>query len=213
MPVEVASSTIVTMLKFEELSLKRELDRLPPRFRVAFAASCAQRLSSIYRSFLVQRGQTDRADHCDDALNYVWIHILTTPEMSTTDRLLAEVMALIPDQDAPGWTPLTAYGEDALSALAYCLRCLQSGNAQEAAWAAGRAYEALDYFVTIRDDISPNELGAEARVLSDPLIQAELERQALDIADLRSTGESLSQELLATLRQRSVAEQALTIVR
>jgi hypothetical protein len=154
-----------------------------------------------------------RADYCDDALNYVWIHILTTPETSTTDRLLADVMALIPDQDAPGWTPLTAYGEDALSALAYSLRCLQSGDAQEAAWAAGRAYEALDYFVTIRDDISPNELGAAARVLSDPLIQAELERQALDIADLRSTGESLSQELLATLRQRSVAEQALTIAR
>ncbi len=199
------------MLKFEEQSLKHELDQMPPRLRTAFAASCAQRLVGVYRTFLAKRGQADRANLCDDAINYVWTHILAPPETTTTSRLLAEVMSLIPDQDAPGWTPLTAYSEDALSALAYCLRTLQSADVQDAAWAARRVYEALDYFVNIRDDISPNEPGAEMRVLSDSVVQAELERQARDIADLNAAGDFLSRELLDRLRQRSVAQQAITI--
>ena len=119
--------------------------------------------------------------------------------------------AFLPDQDAPGWTPLTAYAEDALSALAYCLQCLRSPDAQEAAWAARRVYEALDYFVTTRDNISPDEPGGDVRVLGDSVIQAELERQARDITDLSRAGDSLPQELLDNLRQRSLVEQAISI--
>ena len=199
------------MFKFENQLLKHELDRLPPPSRVAFAACCAQRLASIYQSFVASGAQADRTNLFDDALNYVWTHILITPEKSTTGRLLADVMAWIPDEDAPGWTPLTPYAEDALSAVAYCLRCLQSGNAQEAVWAAQCLYDALDTFLTNRDDISPSEPGAEARILGDPVTQAELERQARDLADLRSAGDSLSRGLLDHLRQRSVAEQAIVM--
>jgi uncharacterized protein YjaG (DUF416 family) len=199
------------MLKFQEQVLKQDLERLPRRARVAFAASCAQRLVDVYRRFLAESGQADRAAVCDGALEYVWTHILTSPERGTTKGLLADVMALIPDQDAPSWTPLTAYVDDALSALAYCLSCLQSGDAQEAAWAARRVYEALDYLVTTRDNVSPADPSAEMRVLCDSAIQVELERQARDLDDLRSCGDSLSQALLDSLRQRSANEQAVVI--
>ncbi|HEV3138670.1 MAG TPA: DUF416 family protein [Pirellulales bacterium] len=201
------------MLTFNERALKQQLDRLPRASRVAFAATCAQRLAGVCNRFVGTGGRADRANLFDDALNYVWTYILTTPEEATTGRLLADVMAMIPDQDAPGWTPLTAYGEDALSALAYSLRCLQSGDSQEAAWSARCIYEGLDYFVTLRDNVPPNEPGADVRVLSDPLIQAELERQARDIAELSSAGDSLSRELLDGLRQRSLAEQAIATAR
>jgi uncharacterized protein YjaG (DUF416 family) len=199
------------MLKFEEQVLMRDLDRLPPRSRLAFAASCAQRLVDVYHRFLAQRGQSDRAADCDSALEYVWSHILTPSEGATAKQLLADIVALIPDQDAPGWTPLTAYGEDALSALAYCVSCLQSGDPQEAAWAARRVYEALDYFVTNRDNVTPGDSGAETRVLSDSMIQAELERQARDIDDLSHLGDTLSEEFLDDLRQRSAREQAIVV--
>jgi uncharacterized protein YjaG (DUF416 family) len=199
------------MLTFQEKALKQGLDRLPPRSRVAFAASCAQRLASVYHRYAAQSGQADRGDLFDDALAYVWTHLWTTPNKPTIDRLLADVMALIPDEDAPGWTPMTPCAEDATSALAYCLRCLQSGDAQEATWAAGRVYEALDHFVTSRDDISPSEPGGEARILGDSVIQTELERQARDIAELRSVGDSQSRTLFDNLRQRSVVEQAIAV--
>lgn len=197
------------MLKFEENVLKQDLGRLHPRSRVAFAASCAQRLSDAYRRFLANSGRTDRADFCDEAINYAWNHILLLPEKATADRLVAEVMALIPDEDAPGWTPWTASGDDALSALAYCLRCLQSLDPQDAAWAARRVYEALDYFVTTRDSISPSDPGMEIVILSDPAIQAEFERQARDKGDLISAGDFLTQQLLDNLRQRSTKQQAI----
>ncbi len=199
------------MLNFQEHVLKRQLDRLPPQARVAFAASCAQRLASVYRTFVGKVAPVDGANLFDQGPSYVWAHILATPEEATTAQLLANVMAVIPDDDAPDWTPLTPYAEDALAALAYCLRCLQSADVQVAACAARRVYEALDYFVISRDDVSPSDLGAETRVLSDPAIQAELERQARDFADLSSQGNSLSRELIDNLRRRSMAEQAITI--
>ena len=99
-----------TMLKFQEDVLNRDLERLPARSRVGFAACCAQRLSDAYRRFLVETGRPDRAELCDQAIAYTWTHILVLAEQAIVDQFLAEVMALIPDQDAPGWTPWTAYG-------------------------------------------------------------------------------------------------------
>ncbi len=199
------------MLKFDEQGLRHDLDRLPPRSRLAFAASCAERMVEVYRRFLAQRGQPDRAGDCDHALQYVWSHILRPSEGGTAERLLADIMALIPDQDALGWTPLTAYGEDALSALAYCVSCLKTGDAQDAVWAARRVYEALDSFVTNRDNVAPSEPGAETRILGDPMIQAELKRQARDLDDLGRLGDTLSARFLDDLRQRSAREPAMLI--
>lgn len=195
------------MLKYDEPLLKQALERLPARSRVAFAVSCAQRLQDAYHRFLAQQGLTNRAIDCDGVLEYVWSYILTPPQRDVAQRMLGEVMTLIPDQDAPGWTPLMIYGEDALAALAYCLSCLLSGDSQEAAWVARRAYESLDYFVSRRDDVDRNDAVAEARLLADPIIQAEFARQNRDIADLTHLGEALSQEFLNDLRRRSEREQ------
>jgi hypothetical protein len=200
------------VLEFQEQLLKEELSQLPPSSRVAFAASCAQRLVSVYHEYVAQTDPPSGA-RLDHALEYVWTHLLTCPNEERTQRVLADVMALIPDEETPGWTPLTPYAEDATSALAYSLRCLLSGDAQEAAWAARRVYEALDEFVVSRDDISPSDPGAEYGILRDPVIQAELERQKRDISDLRSAGKSPSPRLIECLRVRSFAEQVIVLGR
>ena len=171
------------MLTFQEQTLVHDLSRLPPSARVAFAAACAQRLANVYQTFL---GQDDRADKCNDAIEYASAHILTDSDEAITEQLITGVMALIPDQDAPGWTPLTAYAEDALSSLAYCLQCLKTSDPQFAVWAARRVYEALDFFVTTRDHISPDNTADERRILGDSFVQAELARQTRDLSDLNS---------------------------
>lgn len=196
------------MYKFQEQVLRDELSRLPAQCRVAFAASCAQRLLEAYRAFAERSGQP--AIGLESALEYAWTHVLVQAQRAEVERMLAEVMARVPEEGEPGWTPLAAYAEDAVSAVAYCLRCLLSAEAQEAAWAARRVYEAVDLFVTTRDGITPSDVGAEDRVLQDPVIQAELQRQERDIADLQSAG-CLSSDLLDMLQARSAANQAIVV--
>jgi hypothetical protein len=84
-----------------------------------------------------------------------------------------------------------AAGESALSALAYALRCRQNGSANEAAWAAECAYEAIDHFVVNTENVEINIRGEEERVLHHPLIQAEFARQVRDLTELRQSAVTL----------------------
>ncbi len=144
-------------------------------------------------------------------LGYVWAHVLVKPDLNTLQRLLSDVMASIPDEDAPRWVQTTPYGDDALSALAYTLTCLKSGDSQDAAWTARRLYDALDCYLVNRDDLSPSHPDEAERVAGDPLVQAELERQVRDLAELDEAANPLSQPLLDRLRRRSLAAQAIPL--
>lgn len=196
------------MLTFQESILKEELGSLPRQSRVAFAASCAQRLMNTYRAFAERSGQC--WTKLEGALDYVWASILNQPNDKEAKRMLEEVMTLMPDEEEPGWTPLLTYASDAVSAVAYSLRCLISDDAQEAAWAARRVYEALDHLVTYQKDIAIGESNANRNVLCDPAIQAELLRQRRDMDELRAAG-TLSPEVVASLRDRSSVQQAITL--
>jgi len=201
------------ILEFDEEDLSTELARLPHWSRGAFSASCAQRLIRVCDTFARARGGIDQTQLVDQAREYVWTHILVDPEPEKTDELLDGIMSLIPNDEEPNWTPLTSYAEDGLSALAYCLRCLQSGcDPQEAAWAARRLYEAVYQFVIDSDEISSDEPGGDTAVLRSVAIQTELARQARDLADLRSAVGSASPDFLEGLRTRSTHEQAITLM-
>ena len=196
-------------LEFNEELLNEELDRLAPAVNLAFAACCAQRLRSVCHAFARVTGRTHIADLVDQSLDYIWTHILSSPDTSQTDQLLEDLMDAMPTERDSDRSELTAYAEDGMSSVAYCLRFMQSGDAQEAAWAARRVYEALDQCVLYRGDIQVYEPGGEARIIEDPLIQVELSRQARDLAELKSAGDHLTAVFLDSMRQRSMKEQAL----
>jgi hypothetical protein len=102
---------------------------------------------------------------------------------------------------------MEAQGEDAAAAVAYAYRCRQNGAAQEAAWAGGRAYEALDNWVINTEHIDTNQSGAEERVLSHPLVQAELGRQRRDLEELLGVrNEGAIADAVAQLRDQAKAE-------
>lgn len=125
------------------------------------------------------------------------------------DVSIERCMSLIPREDEGPWIEQQAAAEDAGTALAYALRCRKTGESQEAAWAARCCYEALDHFVINRDDIDVNEAGAEAAVVADPLVQAELARQQRDLDALRLHGEE--KNIAARLRLRAIAEASLVL--
>jgi uncharacterized protein YjaG (DUF416 family) len=188
---------------FDEQRLTERLMVLPSQLRVVFAAACAQRLVPAYKRYALRR-RSPAMNEMDAMLERIW-HDLGGDSLSAEElqRLAERAMGIIPREDADEWLPGQAAAEDAAAALAYTLRCRQNGEAQEAAWAARRVYEALDHFVIERDNVDTNLSGAEARVLSDPLIQAELDRQARDIDDLVAAAD---EGISSTIRARAVTE-------
>jgi hypothetical protein len=206
-------TALAMILAFDEQAVKEELRELPESSRLAFAASCAERLAGVCRQFSHRKRRTDQANLIEDAREYIWAHILLAPDINTADELLSELLELIPNDEEPDWTDLTSYAQNGLTALAYCLRCMHSNfDAQEAAWAARHLYEAADQYAIDNHEVSPYEPGGEVALLGSAVIQAELRRQVRDLADLRSAGEPLSQTFLEALRERGIAEQAISHV-
>jgi hypothetical protein len=203
-----SSVEVTVMFTYDEKLLRLELDQLSCQACIAFVASCAQRLAHTYHRLAASDAHRDAAKF-DSAMDYVWACVLTGSNEHTTADVLEDVMSLLVDEDSSGWTPATGYAEDAVSSLAYSLRYMLYHDAQEAIWAARLVYEAVDGYVIERDDIELNSQDAELRILQNPVVQAELERQARDLNELKAVGNRLSADFLIAMRQRSVKEQAL----
>jgi uncharacterized protein YjaG (DUF416 family)/GNAT superfamily N-acetyltransferase len=189
----------VEMQKYDEAGLVRRLGRLMKAQRVAFAAACAERLLPSFD--VVWRQGDEDAPSLRGILDRVWAD--ASGESLPGADLEAQLhicMTLIPDEDDDKWGQGHQYVDDAASAVAYALCTIQSGGqAQEAAWAARRAYEAVDLFVTERLGIEDEEA-----VMRHPLTQAELTRQRQDLDELTAGGDS--PDVLRTLRARAAAD-------
>jgi uncharacterized protein YjaG (DUF416 family) len=172
------------ILTFNDQWLINMLDRMGPPFRTLFAAVAAERLFHAYLRYAYLSGRGN-SNIMAEALNRLWSDIerqRSNPE--SVKETLARVMTLIPREDDGPWVPEQAWAEDAATALAYALRCLESGRSADAAWAAQRAYEAVDDFVVTQNAIDTGKPGASERILSSSLVQAELMRQRRDIDEL-----------------------------
>jgi uncharacterized protein YjaG (DUF416 family) len=196
-------------LRFEEAQLVRMLDRLPGDLRVVFAAACAERLLPAYAIFSGRAGRGDFAA-LRHSLTLLWEDL--DGNRLSDDEVQANIdacMDLIPQEDDGPWMPEQAAAEDAGAAVAYALRCRLRSQGQEAAWAARRAYEALDHFVVNRENIDTSQPDAEARVLGHFAVQAELARQHRDLDELLGVDPKAMRLAAARLRRRAQTEGAL----
>ncbi|XYH97780.1 DUF416 family protein [Sorangium sp. So ce1128] len=196
----------MNILRFDEAHLVKDIDRLAPRLRVAFAASCAERLRPAYLAFSA-RARRGNPGEFEAILDHLWRDLdgQTMPDDEVSANI-ESCMALIPQEDDGPWVSEQASAEDAGAALAYALQCRRSSESQEAAWAARRAYEALDHYVIAHENMDMKAPGAEARVLSHTLAQAELGRQRRDIRELLATKEQDITETINRLRARASTE-------
>jgi uncharacterized protein YjaG (DUF416 family) len=196
---------MTTLLRFNERVLVEVLDRLRSPLRVVFAAASAERLLPAYASFSRRTGRGD-ATALAAVLERLWLDLQGNRMDARQLQDNVDVsMSLIPEEDAGPWVPEQAWAEDAAAAVAYALRCRQNGQSQEAAWAARRAYEAVDHFVVDQEGIDINRAGAEGQVLAHPLLQAELLRQRRDLDELLSADE---QDIARVAKQMYVKAQA-----
>lgn len=170
------------MLDFDDNCLVGELGSLPSSARIAFAAATAMRQLCNYERF---NGDIQSRKRPREIAAELW----ADTQRSAVDRpawsaRLEEVMALMPEDDAD-WVG-RALAEDALSSLAYAIRCLLDPVPQEAAWAARCAYEAADQAAIRLLGVQTALPNTEAEILSHELVQRELSRQRHDLILLRA---------------------------
>jgi uncharacterized protein YjaG (DUF416 family) len=193
-------------LHFNEQLLIEKLDKLPPSLRVLFATIAAQRLSPAYLNYsrLIGRGDPTALSA---ALERLWRDIEgEVMDAEQVQKGLELIMKLIPREDDGPWIPEQAWAEDAASAVAYALRCRENGRSAESAWAARRAYEAVDHFVIAKTSIDISRPGANEAVLSSPLVQAELARQRRDMDELLAEYRDDVVSLAQRMRERALTE-------
>jgi uncharacterized protein YjaG (DUF416 family) len=196
------------ILTFDERSLTNGLDHIPPPLRVIFAATIAERLLPAYENFSRETGR-GHPGMLADIVERLWRDIKGTPmDAPELQESINLSMSLIPREDDIPWIPEQAWAEDAAAATTYALRCRQNGDPKEAAWAARRAYEALDHFVQASASSDTITVADEERVLSNPLIQAELMRQRRDLRELKAKSEHGVATLAEKMHQRAKTEAA-----
>lgn len=194
------------ILQFNRTDLIKKLDRLPMSRRLIFAATCAERLLPTYFTAWDLTGKGD-PEMLVRSLVRLWDDIAGEPMTeSEVQANISSCTNLIPYDYHEPWFVEQATAEDASVALVYALTCRQSGDSQDAMWSAERAYNALDHFVINRDNVNLNALGAERRILADPLLQAELARQHRDIDELLGAASENVKQVAAKFRERAKAE-------
>jgi len=195
---------MAAQLHFDEPSLVARLARLPSKLRVVFAALCAERQLPNYIQFSERSGLGD-PHFLKEALVSIWQDIQGRPlAKAELETMLERCMALIPTGEEDTEEE-TAYAEDAAASVAFTLRARLTDDPQEAAWAARRAYTALDHVIT--DEIDQTIIGPdyERSIASHPLVQAELQRQHADLEELQSASAEKSSlaSVISKLRDRA----------
>lgn len=173
------------MYSFDENALVKELTVLSARARVAFAAASATRQIRNYERFACGLGL--KTEHRPSEIaTQLWSALSTmTVDRATWSVALEEVMSLLPEEDED-WVIWHALADDALSSLAYSIRCLLKPDAQESAWAARRAYEAADQAAIRILAVQPGLPNTEMEIKAHDCVQRELARQKNDLALLHA---------------------------
>jgi uncharacterized protein YjaG (DUF416 family) len=196
----------MSSIQYDEQELVHRLDQLPSKLRVVYAAACVERLLPTYFSFSERTGKGD-PNRLARILERLWADLQGDPMSAEEIKVnLDTCTSLIPQENEEPWVEEQVYAEDATAALAYALRARQSGESQEAAWAARRVYEAADYYVINRVGIDTSQPRGEEHVLSHGIVQAELARQRRDVEDLLNAAKENTRAVVSSLQSRARAD-------
>jgi hypothetical protein len=140
-------------------------------------------------------------------LDDLWEHVAAgrTPSASILKQRLEECDRATPSEEWEPWSEQTGLAENAAAAVYYCVRSFLSDDPQEVIWAARQNIEALDLFLRRRVNINPNDPAYEAFLAGQPLMRAEVERQARDLSQL------VADEIDVTLLQGRARIEALIV--
>jgi uncharacterized protein YjaG (DUF416 family) len=181
--------------------LIRGLRRLPRSHRAAFAALTAGTLVPNYREFSQLENWGEPAV-LELALDEVW-RCIEEGKVSADrhSELMRESEKQAPDTERFGEASASA-ALDAVSATVAALAACQTDSPESALQAAESAIDTVYMYVQFRDALDPNASDFDERVLQDPLMRAELQRQ-LSAVDMLRAQKVLDPNSMLPLRKMS----------
>ncbi|MEY2471934.1 MAG: hypothetical protein QOK28_1263 [Actinomycetota bacterium] len=166
---------MTALLRFHKDALLAQLNEMRPQQRARFAVECARRLTPCYERYHNESGKGD-VNALHQFMTIATDALADRSNPQSIETAAAQCQQMVPDEDED-WTSSTGGAQNAVIALTYALRCLASGDAQDAVWAAVQGYEAADRRASTELDIDFNVSGSEDRVLAHPAVQSELQAQ------------------------------------
>ncbi|MDO7833665.1 DUF416 family protein [Sphingobium sp. HBC34] len=183
-------------LRFDEADLVEKLASLDERKVAAFAVVCAERL---VRSGMEFADRSSTAGILANASEAIW-QAIEVGDLRVVVSLEGQLLDVMPSEDDDGSFG-AAVIEDACAALIYTARSLHEQAAQNAAWSARRAYETADRYASQLINATEYTDAAELQILSHPVVQQELRRQARDLG-----------ATIAVMREANKGEAVLTVL-
>lgn len=172
------------MNAFNEKSLLEKLNELPKQMVIAFATAAATRQLRNYERYACELNIREKS-RPRQIVNQIWNDFQKPVDSNIWSMTLDEVMSLLPEENG-NWNVRHVLAEDALSSLAYSIRCLLVHESQEAVWAARCAYEAVDQAAIRALGVQPGQRDVELAIQAHYFVQRELERQSNDLVLLQS---------------------------
>ncbi len=161
-----------------------ELLRLSHSHQLAFAASCCERAYPSYVAFNRNEGWGDPAP-LRRALYHVWSIVDGQPVRADEVSVLREqCQSVIPDSDDFGSMEATA-GPEAGFSIMILLEYCTDPNPRHAVRISTFARDTIDMAVQLRRELNPDDRDLEQKILRDPLMQREFNKQEQDIAQLK----------------------------
>jgi uncharacterized protein len=189
---------------FQESILLEALEALPKEHRVAFAASCCERLWPNYVAFW-QLEKWGNPKLLKKALDQIWGH-LAGEELTKEFLQLPQLLERIGPDTEDFANLFVAAAGDAVAATIYTLQCCSDGSAVRAATVGRLPVESIHQYLYIVNDpgLAAHDYGPtlDTLIQTSPLITEELRKQRDDLELLQSTSQ-LEPGLLTQLRVSS----------
>jgi uncharacterized protein YjaG (DUF416 family) len=189
-------------VSFDPISLRRDLDQLSRLHRVAFAATCCERLLPNYAAFSREVHWGEPA-MLRGAVDYIWDVLGGGPlDRAEVDRLIERCDIVIPDTENFDTSAVSA-ALDAGTAVTETLRSLLDGDTDRVVDIASVCRDTVDMYIQDRDQMNyNNDPSFEQKIAQDPLMTLELARQSAILSELMGAP-ALNSALLQRLREKS----------
>lgn len=187
-------------MSFNYEALTQNLKTLPRLHRIAFAASCCERLLPNYKKFAedVDWGDYDTFRY---ALDEVWKFIEEKTANPKFFKDLAKKCELwIPDTENFD-SQFTSAALDAGNAVVETLLCCADGKAERAADVASFATDSVDMYIQDVKNLNYSDSNFEQKIQNDPFMKREIKNQE-DCLILLQKHDSLNQQVIDKLKRQ-----------